>query len=171
MTDPAFWGQVILETLTLSVLVVGLLGLVIPVFPGLVVMWLAALLYAIVQASIGNMTVWEWLLFVLITTLMIVGSVIDNIIIAKSIRDKDVPWSSILWGYVAGIVGSLAGTPLIGILAAPLGLFLAEYYRQRDRTKAFESTKAYMTGWGLSFAARFGIGLGIVFSWMLWAWI
>ncbi len=171
MIDFAFWLQVMLETLTLSVLLVGLVGLVIPVFPGLVVMWLATLVYAIVQASSGNMNVWDWLIFALITTLMIVGSVIDNVIIAKSILDKKVPWKSILLAYAAGLIGSIVGTPLIGMLAAPVGLFLAEWYRLKDRKAALEHTKAYLTGWGLSFAARFAMGIAIVLFWMLWAWL
>ena len=39
--------QVILEALTLFVLLVGLLGLIVPVFPGLTVMWLGTLVYAL----------------------------------------------------------------------------------------------------------------------------
>ena len=50
--NPADWelfGQVLLEVVTFTVLVFGLLGLLMPVFPGLVVMWIATLIYAIVQ--------------------------------------------------------------------------------------------------------------------------
>ena len=94
--DPEFWklfGQVFLEVFTFLVLIFGLLGLLIPVFPGLVVMWIATLIYAIFQTSLGAMTWVGWLLFALITILMVVGNVIDNVIIAKHVRDKDVPWS------------------------------------------------------------------------------
>ena len=169
-TDPIFWIQVFLESFTLVMLIVGLLGLLIPVFPGLIVMWFATLFYAIVEAYLGRMTIWTWLIFVLITILAIIGNVIDNIIIAKHVLDKKVPWSSILWGYAAGLVASIFATPLIGIVASPAGLFLAEYYRLRDRKQAFESTKAWMTGWGFSFAACFGIGLVMILLWILWAW-
>jgi hypothetical protein len=102
---------------------------------------------------------------------MIVGNVIDNIIIARHVRDKEVPWSSIILGFLAGLIASLFFTPLIGILAAPAGLFLAELYRLKDRKIAFESTRAWMTGWGWSLAARFVIGIFMVIFWMLWAWI
>ena len=105
--DPVFWdtfSQVLLEILTFAVLVFGLLGLMIPVFPGLTVMWIATLVYAIIQAMVGNMTGWGWFLFVVITLLMIGGNIVDNIIIAKHVRDKDVPWSSIIWAFVIGIV-------------------------------------------------------------------
>ena len=93
--DPTFWeflAQVALETLTLLVLLTGLAGLVIPVFPGLTVMWLATLVYAVVQGMNERMTWVDWLLFSLITLLMIAGNVIDNVIISKQVRDKQVPW-------------------------------------------------------------------------------
>src|SRR5829696_2395969 len=171
--DPGFklFLQVILETLTLFVLLVGLVGLIMPVFPGLVVMWLGTLVYALFQSAAGKMTVWDWLLFAAITTLMIVGNVADNIIIARKMRDKYIPWSSILWAFAAGIVASLFFTPIIGLVAAPVGLFLAESSRLKDRDAAVESTKAYMVGWGWAFGARFLIGLVMIGFWMLWAWV
>ena len=162
--------QILLDTFTLFVLLVGLIGLVMPVFPGLVIMWLGTLLYALIQSSAGNMTTWDWVIFGIITFLMIAGSVVDNIIIARKMRDHYIPWSSILFAFAAGIIASLFFTPLIGLVAAPVGLFLAETRRLKNRDDAWKSTKAYMIGWGWAFAARFVIGLIITGSWMLWAW-
>ena len=54
-------------------------------------MWLATLVYAIIQASAGNMTWVGWTLFALITLLMIGGNIVDNIIIAKHMLDKQHP--------------------------------------------------------------------------------
>jgi uncharacterized protein YqgC (DUF456 family) len=163
--------QIAFETFTLFVLLVGLFGLIIPVFPGLVIMWLGTLVYAIVQSSADKMTGWDWFAFVIITILMIVGNIADNIIIARKMRDHYIPWSSILLAFAAGIVASIFFTPLIGLVAAPAGLFLAEYRRLNNRDDAVKSTKAYMTGWGWAFGARFIIGVTMIGSWMLWAWI
>lgn len=163
--------QVILETLTLLALIVGLLGLVVPVFPGLVIMWLGTLLYALIQNAAGNMTGWKWFLFGIITLLMVAGSIGDNLIIARKMRDKYVPWSSILFAFAASLVASLFFTPLIGLVAAPVGLFLAESRRLKDRDAAVDSTKAYMIGWGWAFALRFLIGLAMISFWMIWAWV
>lgn len=171
--DPGFQSvlQVFLEILTLFVLLVGLVGLIMPVFPGLVVMWLGTLVYALFQSAAGKMTVWDWLLFAVITILMIIGNVADNIIIARKMRDKYVPWSSILWAFAAGIVASLFFTPIIGLFAAPAGLFVAETTRLKDRQSAMQSTKAYMVGWGWAFGVRFLIGLAMTGLWMLSAWV
>lgn len=166
-----FFGQVLLEALTLFVLLAGLAGLLIPVFPGLTVMWLGTLVYALVQAANGKMDWVDWALFVVITALMLFGNVIDNIIIAKHVRDKEVPWSSILLAFAAGIIISLIFTPLGGMLAAPAGLFAAEWRRLHDRDAAFANTKAWMTGWGWAIAVRMGIGVIMIALWMLWAWV
>lgn len=163
--------QAIFDAITLVVLLVGLVGLVVPVFPGLTIMWLGTLAYAIIQHSDGRMTGWDWLLFAVITLLMIVGNVADNLIIARRMRDKYIPWSSILLAFGAGIVASLFLTPIGGLIAAPLTLLAAEYNRLKDRGKAMDSTRAYMVAWGWAFAIRFIIGLAMIGLWMLWAWL
>lgn len=166
-----FFLQVALETLTLFALIVGLLGLIVPVFPGLTIMWLATLVYALIQGAADNMTGWDWAAFVFITLLMLVGNIVDNLIIAAKMRDQFIPWSSILLAFAAGIVVSLFFTPLGGLAAAPAGLFLAELNRLKDRDAALKSTKAYMIGWGWAFGARFLIGMTMIGTWMLWAWV
>ena len=165
------FGQVLLETLTLFVLLVGLFGLIMPVFPGLTIMWLATLLYALIQHSRGLMTFWDWFLFAIITLLMIGGNIADNLIIASNMRDKYIPWSSILLAFAASIIASIFLTPIVGLLAAPLALLLVEYIRLKDRRKAFDSTKTYVIGSGWAFLARFGIGVLMIGFWMLWAWV
>ena len=165
------WFQIALQTFTLFVLFVGLLGLIVPIFPGLTIMWLGTLLYALIQNSAGNMNGWDWFLFGLITLLMIVGNIADNLIIARKMRDKYIPWSSILFAFAASIIASIFFTPLIGLVAAPVGLFLAESRRLKNRDAAVDSTKAYMIGWGWAFGVRFLIGILMIGFWMLWAWV
>jgi uncharacterized protein YqgC (DUF456 family) len=162
--------QVVLETLTLFALSLGF-WIIVPVFPGLVVMWLGTLLYALIQNAAGNMTGWKWFMFGTITVLMISGSIVDNLIIAYKMRDKYIPWSSILFAFAAGIVASIFFTPLIGLVAAPVGLYLAESRRLRNNDAAVASTKAYMVGWGWAFSVRFLVGLAMMGFWMLWAWV
>jgi uncharacterized protein len=172
--DPFSWelfSQAVFDVITLFVLFMGLIGLLIPIFPGLTIMWIGTLIYAIIQAANGNMTGWDWALFVFITLLMIGGNIMDNIIIAKHVRDKNVPWSSILLAFAAGILVSLIFTPLGGMLAAPAGLFAAEWRRLKDRDLAFANTKAWMTGFGWAIAAKMGIGVVMIVLWMLWAWV
>ncbi|MCC6501443.1 MAG: DUF456 domain-containing protein [Anaerolineales bacterium] len=171
LSNLQFAWIVIVDTLTLFVMLVGLVGLIVPIFPGLTVMWLAALVYAFLQSAAERMTFWDWVLFAIITLLMIAGNIVDNVIIARKMRDKFVPWSSILLAFTASLIASFFLTPLVGLAIAPLALFLLEFRRLRDKAAAIDATKAYMIGWGWSFAARFGIGVLILGSWMLWAWV
>jgi len=171
MLDPQLIFQAALETLTLFAMLIGLFGLIVPVFPGLTVIWIATLVYALIQNAAHTMTGWHWFAFMIITVLMIGGNIVDNVIIARKMRDQFIPWSSILLSFTAGIIASIFFTPLIGLVASPLALFGVEYLRVRDRQAAFEGTKAYMIGWGWAFGARFMIGITMIGSWMLWAWI
>src|SRR5512140_320995 len=130
---PEYIAEVLLETLTLFALLIGLFGLIVPVFPGLTIMWLAALVYALIQNARGLMIGWDWFLFAVLTVLMVAGNIVDNVIIAAKMRDKYIPWSSILLSFVASIVTSIFLTPIVGLIAAPVALLLIEYIRLRDR--------------------------------------
>lgn len=164
-------GELTLQTIVLTFMLVGLFGMIIPIFPGILVIWLSALFYAIVEAIAGKMDIWGWILFGLITVLMIVGSLVDNVIMAAKLRQTGTPWSSIAIGFVAGIVASIFLTPFAALIATPLALFLAEYHRLRDAHEALASTRGWLIGFSWSLAAMFGIGVVMIFLWFLWAWI
>jgi hypothetical protein len=84
-------------------------------------------------------------------------------------RGKAIPWTSIGLAFLSGLVASMFFTPIIGILASPLGLFGAEFLRLRQARPAFDSARNYMVAWGWSFAAIFGIGLVMIVLWGFWA--
>jgi len=160
-----------LQTITLFILFLGLLGLIVPVFPGLTVMWLATAVFAAIQLANGLMTGWDWFLFALITLLMVGGNIVDNLIIASKMRGHEIPWKNILLCYAAGIIVSLFFTPLIGLVASPLALLGLEYLRFHDWKQARDSARVFLIGWGSAFAARFGVGVLMIVFWALWAWL
>ncbi len=171
MVDPNTFTQSVLQALTLGIMLVGLFGLLVPVFPGLLIIWLASCLYALLENAAGQMVWIDWVLFGCITVLMIAGNIVDNIIIARKMRGKAIPWTSIALAFLSGLVASMFFTPIIGILASPLGLFGAEFLRLRQAAPAFSSARNYMVAWGWSFAAIFGIGLLMIILWGLWAFL
>jgi uncharacterized protein YqgC (DUF456 family) len=164
------WPMFFLQWLTLTFMLIGLFGLVIPIFPGILVIWLSSLFYAVIQALSGKMGIWDWLLFGLITILMILGSFVDNLIFAKKIRETGTPWKSIGISYAAGLVSSLFLTPFAALLVAPLVLYAVEYGRLRDKREAFASTRGWLIGFGWSLLALFAIGTLMIIFWLLWAW-
>jgi uncharacterized protein YqgC (DUF456 family) len=168
MTDWSLFGEFLLQWLTLTFMLVGLVGLVIPIFPGISVIWLATFIYAIIKAFAGQMGIWDWLLFGLITILMVVGNFIDNIIIAKKLRETGTPWSSIGIGYAAGLISSLFLTPFAALLITPLALYAAEYWRLRNVRQAFDSAKGWLIGFGWTFLVLVAIGTVMIVLWLLW---
>ena len=171
MTDWSLFGELMLQWITLTFMLVGLVGMLIPIFPGIAVIWLSALIYAIIEAYAGKMGVWDWLLFGLITILMVAGSFVDNIIIARKLRETGTPWSSIGIGYAAGLVSSLFLTPFAALLITPLALYAAEYWRLRDTRQAFDSAKGWLIGFGWTFLALVAIGVVMIGLWLVWAWL
>lgn len=171
MLNLSTFGELFLQWLTLTFMLIGLFGLVIPIFPGIMIIWLSSLFYAILQAPAGRMGIWDWFLFGLITILMIAGSFVDNLILAKKMRETGTPWKSIGISYIAGLVSSLFLTPFAALLVSPLALYAVEYWRLRDMRRAFASTKGWLIGFGWSFLALFAIGMAMIIFWLLWIWL
>ncbi len=68
-------GLAALRIVLLAVMLFGLFSLLIPVLPGLVIIWVPALVYGLVSG-------FNWgsgILFAIITVLMIAGSLVDNV--------------------------------------------------------------------------------------------
>jgi uncharacterized protein YqgC (DUF456 family) len=153
----AFW-------LTLVVMMVGLFLSIIPFFPGITVIWLAALIYGIVTGfnTLGIV------LFVLITIGMLVGISVDNILMGAGARRGGASWWTLAVGLVAGIVGTVIFPPFGGLIAAPLAIFLWEVLRNREWRSGWRATRGLALGWGLSFLVRFAIGLVMIVIWLTW---
>jgi uncharacterized protein YqgC (DUF456 family) len=160
------WLNISLFALTQIFMLVGLFGLVIPIFPGVVIMWLAALGYGLITgfSTLGI------ILFVIITLLMLAGVTVDNVMMGMGARKGGASWLSIGAALVAGVVGTFLFPPLGGIIAAPLVVLLIEFLRVRDPQKALQALRGLATGWGLSFVVRFGIGAVMMGLWWLWVW-
>jgi len=155
---------VVLRAVVLTVMAVGMI--VIPILPGLVIIWVAALAYGI----LGGFGVLGWVMFALITVLMLVGSILDNVLMGTSAHKKGAPWWVILIAMVAAIAGNFLLPIIGGILAGLLVLFLIEWLRLSNWRKALESMKGMLIGWGWAFVFRFIIGMIMVGLWLIWAW-
>ena len=160
------WIETTIHILTFLTMLFGLFGLIIPVFPGNVVMWLAALVYGLVF-GFGRL---GGIMFAIITVLMLIAAAADNVLMGAKAREKGADWGSIILALVAGIVGTLLLPPIGGLIAAPLVLYLAELQRRRDADEAKKVVIALLTGWGMAFAVRFGLGVVMFALWGIWAY-
>jgi len=160
------WLHVSIFALTQVIMLIGLLGLIVPVFPGTVVIWLAALGYGVVTGfhTLGI------ILFVIITILMLIGTLVDNLFMGAGARKGGASWTTIIVALLAGVLGTLLFPPIGGIIAAPLAILLLEYTRTHDMQKSWQALRGLATGFGLSVVVRFGIGVLMMILWWIWVW-
>ncbi len=159
------WLESTINVLIILTILVGQFGLIIPIFPGNVVIWVATLVYGVVF-GFGNL---GGVLFALITLLMLIAVSADNLLMGAKARERGAAWSSIITALVAGVIFTFVFPPIGGIIAAPLLLYLMEFRRLGDSKQAGEVVKALIIGLGLSFAARFVLGLLMISLWAAWA--
>ena len=160
MTDGLIFG------ITLVIMLVGLFGLIVPIFPGTVIIWLATLGYGIIT-GFGTVGI---VMFIIITLLMLVSTLLDNIFMGAGARKGGASWSTIAVALLAAVLGTIIFPPIGGFIAAPLAVFLLEYYRLRDAEKAWQALRGLATGLGLSFVVRFGMGFVMLVLWLIWVW-
>jgi len=160
------WLETTIHVLTFLTMLFGLFGLIIPIFPGNVVMWLAALVYGLVF-GFGRLGA---IMFAIITILMLIAAAADNVLMGAKAREKGADWGSIILALIGGVVGTMIFPPIGGLIAAPLVLYLAELQRRRDAEEAMKVVKALLTGWGLAFVVRFGLGVVMFALWGIWAY-
>lgn len=161
------WLDVGIFGLTLFFILVGLVGLIVPIFPGIVVIWLATMVYGIV---VGFSTV-GIIIFVVLTVLMIAGTMADNFLMAAGSRTGGASWWTIAAGLLAGTIGTIVFPPFGGLIAAPLVILLIEFLRVREINQAWRATGGLVVGWGMSFFVRLGIGILMLLLWLLWAFV
>jgi uncharacterized protein YqgC (DUF456 family) len=156
----------IVQILCLVIMLAGWLGLLIPGVPGLVIVWGASLGSALLSGASFNWV--NIVLLVVSTGLMIFGGLVDNLIMGAAAANKGANIWLILGALAVGVVASLFLTPIGGLLAIFISLFVFEYLRLRDWRKALESTGGMAAGYGGAVAARLGIGLVMIALWGVW---
>ena len=147
------------------IMLMGLFALIVPIFPGNTVIWAAVLIYGLVDGFDAR----AWWFFVPISILTIIALAADNVLMGAKAIEAGASWLSIGITLVAAFATSLVLTPFVGLLVAPLTLFVAEYFQQqRNAKKAWETTKGLLLGWGWAFVARFSLGLIVIGLYLWW---
>ncbi len=163
--EPFALPQVLFLALIFSTMLVGLIGLVIPVYPGLNIIWIAALIYAIIDGFSWP----AWLYFAFITLFMVVGNLADNYFIGARARRTGASWLAIGVGYAAGIAGTFIIPIVGGLVFSILGVLVVEMIRKKDWKIAWVTTKEMSLGFGLAVVVRLGIGAIMIGIWLVWA--
>lgn len=157
-------SQTVIDVLVLIGMVVGVIGLIIPFFPGLVVVWLAQVAFGLLTGfNLGG-----GILFGISTVLMLVGGLVDNFLMGASAREQGTSWLALGAGMLATLVGSLYLTPIGGLAAGLVAVFLVEWARLRDWRRGLSSLRSLAYGWGGAIIIRILIGLVMIALWFAW---
>ncbi len=150
-----------LEIAVAIVLAVGVVGLVVPVLPGLILMWGAVGVWALLDGG----GAWRWATFGVVTVLAIVGTVAALTLSGRKATDAGAPWWALLMAVVGAVVGFVM-IPLVGIVVGGIaGLWLAELIRLRDPRTAWDTTWAALQGYGLGTVVQMVAGIAIILVW------
>jgi hypothetical protein len=102
---------------------------------------------------------------------MLIAAAADNFLMGAKAREKGADWGSIILALIAGVIGTIVLPPIGGLIAAPLVLYVMELNRLGDADEAKTVVKALLTGWGLAFIVRFGLGVVMFALWGIWAFL
>jgi len=159
----AFW-------LTLGVMLVGLVGTLVPVLPGVELIWLAALVYAMAErfATIDPLT------FTVLTVLAAIGVLANFWASQLGSRLGGASGQALLAGLGLGALGFVIGMFVGGIGAVPgglmgslVGILLVEYHRRKDWKRAIRAGTGWLAGCLLSGFIQMaaGIAMILIFVW------
>ena len=135
-------------------IIVGLAGVVVPVIPGLLLVWAGVLVWFLDDRDTARMGV-----LIVVTLVLLLGTVVKYLLPGRRLREDGVPWSTLALGAALGIVGFFV-VPVVGLfLGFVLGIYLGEAMRSPDRAEAWRSTKRALVAVGLSILIELTAGL------------
>lgn len=141
---------------------VGLVGIVVPLLPGMLLVYCAILVWAVIEHSVAS-----WVTLGIVTTVVGATTAVKYLWPVRRIRRAEVPTSALLVGGVLGIVGFFV-IPVFGlVIGFILGVFLAELLRRQDLRRAWASTVHAVKGAGLSIGVEFVGALAAAVTWLV----
>jgi uncharacterized protein YqgC (DUF456 family) len=132
------------EVLVALVIVVGIVGVLVPVLPGSILVVGAVLVWAAVT---GGAT--AWVVFAAVAALVVAGGVVKYVVPGRRLQDAGIPATTQWAGVGLGVVGFFL-LPVVGLpLGFVLGIYLAELRRVGSQ-RAWPSTVHSLKAVGLS---------------------
>ena len=126
-------------------IVVGIVGVVVPVLPGGLLVWAAVAVWALTVRDTEG-----WLVLGIATVAVASTQVLKYVVPARRLQGAGVPRRSLAAGLVAAVAGFFL-VPVVGLLLGfPVGIYLSEWRRLRSHRPALESTRAALRNVGLS---------------------
>jgi len=145
-----FWLAV-----ALAVMFIGLLGVVLPIIPGVAVIWVTALIYAIAEdfENIDPITM------VVLSLIALPGITADVWVSSLGAKVGGASLWSIVTSLLGGIIGFLVASLPGAIVGSLVGLLAVELFRARDWRHALKASGGWIVGWLASTVVQIVVGL------------
>ncbi|GAB3111120.1 hypothetical protein GCM10027055_11170 [Janibacter alkaliphilus] len=155
--DPVTWAM----WLFALAFAIGVVGIVLPVLPGLLLCTATVLVWAIDTGGTR-----AWMTFGVAVLVYLCGVALQVLVPGRRMRRDGVATSTLLLAAVAGIVGFFV-VPVVGL---PLffvgGIMLVELARYRELSKAWDATRAALRGVVHSMGIELLTAAAIGFVWV-----
>jgi uncharacterized protein YqgC (DUF456 family) len=163
--------------IAVALIVVGVVGTIIPILPGLFLVWLTVLAYAIIE---GFKAI-DWFTFVILTLIALVAGTADIWLSALGAKTTGASRRAMFLGFIGSIVGLVLGTfipiPIFGnligsVLGYAAGLLLGQYHKHKDWNAAVRASLGGIAGWGVATVFQFGgsVLILVLFVWQVLAY-
>ena len=155
MTTPQLW-------LVALAIAVGIAGVIVPVVPGIVLVWGAVLVWALVERSGAG-----WLVLAVATAITVASQVAKYVVPGRRLKESGVPTRTLLIAGAAGVVGFFV-IPVVGLVVGfVLAVYCVEWRRLGNAGAARASTIAALKAAGLSMLIELAAGLAIAVVWLI----
>jgi hypothetical protein len=141
---------------------VGLVGIVVPLLPGILLVYGAILVWAAVEHTAAS-----WVTLAIVTVVVGATTAVKYLWPVRRMRRAEVPTMALVAGGVLGIVGFFV-IPVFGLVIGFVGgVYLAELTRRRDYRRAWTSTVHAVKGVALSMGVELAGSLAAAVIWGL----
>lgn len=147
------------------ILLLSLIGTLIPIIPGVLLMWVTIFIYALVDGFTAVSTP----AFIFISLVALVTGTSDLWLTLFGAKKGGASVKSMLIGTAGAVVGSFI-FPLVGTIAGYVGgLLLGEYMQHGDWEIAKKAGLGGLAGWGVATVIQFigGIFIFVIFLWQV----
>jgi uncharacterized protein YqgC (DUF456 family) len=144
------------------VIAVGLVGVVVPLVPGMLLVYGAILVWAAVEHSAAS-----WVTLAIVTVVVAATIAVKYFWPVRRMRRAELSTSTLLAGGVLGVIGFFV-IPVFGlVIGFVLGVYLAELLRRRDYRRAWASTVHAVKGVALSVGVELVGALTAAAMWLV----
>lgn len=144
----------------LLVMLVGLAGVIVPVLPGLLLVWASGVAWAWLDGGGAR-----WAVAAVLTVLFVAGTAAKYALPARRAAADGAPRRTLMLGAAGAVVGFFV-IPVVGVVVGGVAaVYLAEAARLGDTGAAWRSTRAVLVGVGIGVLVELATGMVMVAVW------